>query len=87
MAPSHALVHVYTYLVYTHMYVPVIQFSFNNQISMSAHRLLASVDLEPAVIMEHFMSVTVKMEQLSQESIPIPPSHVLVCTSRCCVNT
>ena len=47
---------------------------------MSAHKFLASVDLEHAVIMmvEHFMSAPVKMEQLLLEPILIAPSHVLV---------
>ena len=36
-----------------------------NQILMSVHKILASVDLETAALLmvEHFMSVTVKMEQ------------------------
>ena len=55
-------------------------FLFKKQILMSACKFLTSVDLEHAIIMmvEHFMSAAVKMEQLLREPIPIAPSHVLV---------
>ena len=62
--------------------------SIFTQISMSAHKL-ASVDLEPAVIMimEDSMNVTVQMEQWLQDSILMAVSHVLVSTMlfpHCC---
>ena len=61
MALSHAVVGILL-ACYSFLYnIPIFSFS---QISMSAHKILASVDLEPAVIMmEHFMNVHVKMGQ------------------------
>ena len=73
MALSHAVVSI---LLACYSFVLAI-FSFT-QISMNVHKLLASVDLEPAVIMmmEHFMNVPVKMEQCSQEQMTL--SHAVV---------
>ena len=52
---------------------------FFNQISMSVHKILASVDLEPVIItMEDSMNVTVQVEQWPQDPILITVSRVLV---------
>ena len=73
MALSHAVVSILLAC-----YSSVLTIFFFTQISMNVHKLLASVDLEPAVIMmmEHFMNVPVKMEQCSQEQMTL--SHAVV---------
>ena len=63
-----------------HTYIFYITLSSFNQISMSVHKILASVDLEPVIItMEDSMNVTVQVEQWPQDPILITVSRVLVC--------
>ena len=69
LAISHALVSIIAkHLVFATVLLQYFYTLFC-QISMNAHRPLASVDSGPVVItiMEHFMNVPVKMEQYSQE--------------------
>ena len=69
--------------MYVYIYIIpfiVVPFLIYNQISMNACKIPTSVVLEHVVIMtmECSMNVPVKMEQYSQEPVPMAPSHVLV---------